>query len=67
MEMRPTKLEHIGEVINGLQDAGRIGGGEAGEVIESLGAAMSDNGQLERLEGGAIRDIVLDARAIFGS
>ncbi len=67
MQMLLATLEHIGEVINGLQDAGRLGGGDAGKAIESLGAAMSNNGQLERLESGAIRDIALDARSIFGS
>jgi hypothetical protein len=57
----------MGEVLNGFQDAGRLAGGDQGRVLEALSAAMTDNGQLERLESQAICEIVRDARAIYGS
>jgi hypothetical protein len=67
LAMRLAILERMGEVLDGFQDAGRLAGGDQGRVVEAMAAAMTDNGQLERLESQAICDIVLDARAIYGS
>lgn len=67
VEMRMKALGVGGDYLNDLEEIGRIDGGDKGKELEFLGASLTNNGQLERLEKLAMFEIEGDANYIFGS
>jgi hypothetical protein len=65
LEMRMQELASVGESMNHLEEIGRVDGGDTGQMVEMAMAALTDDGQLERLESRIMYEITADARLIY--